>query len=125
MSKKRKIFGAWGENQAAIYLQGKGYEIIDRNVRTEYGEIDLIARQQITQHSMLVFVEVKTRSSDYYGYPEQSVDQHKQERMLASALAYLQAHPDVKEDWRIDVIAIRRLNPGSPPEIMHFENALT
>lgn len=125
MSKKRKIFGAWGENQAAVYLQANGYVIIERNVRTEYGEIDLIAKQQITHQSMLVFVEVKTRSSDDFGYPEQSVDQHKQERMLASALAYLQAHPDIDEDWRIDVIAVRRLNPDSPPEILHFENALT
>ena len=134
MKTSRQALGAWGEDQAATFLKEKGYSIIERNVRTAYGEIDLVAVHQYSiqglkgenvQYEMLVFVEVKTRSSRSFGYPEQSVNARKMLHMLASAQAYVQEHPELSRDWRIDVIAVTRLEKDAPPEITHFENAIT
>lgn len=119
MTSQKKALGLWGEQRAAEFLQDQGYEILDRNVRSEYGEIDLLARHG----NALVFVEVKTRSSNAFGYPEEAVTELKQQHMQDCALAYLQAHPEVEGDWRVDVIAVSRV-PGAKPEIVHFENAL-
>ena len=96
-------------------------EILARNLRTPYGEIDLVAQTE----GSLVFVEVKTRSTDDYGHPETSITPQKREHLIASAQAYMQESPDPVSNWRIDVIAIRKLKSTSPPEIIHFENAIT
>jgi putative endonuclease len=56
MSQHNQKIGRWGEEIAAVYLEKKGYDLINRNVRTPYGEIDLIARQR----GRVIFVEVKT-----------------------------------------------------------------
>jgi putative endonuclease len=115
----RQSLGRWGEATAAEYLAGKGYLIIERNARTPYGELDLVARQD----QVIVFVEVKTRASAGFGYPEASVTIKKQAHLLAAAQHYLQSRPALTGDWRVDVVAIRR-RVGRPPEIVHFENAL-
>ena len=135
MKTDKQALGKWGEQRAAEFLKRRGYEIIERNARTKYGEIDLVVSHSESDFSasdfaseehkpVIVFVEVKTRSSMSFGYPEQAIDARKQEHMLSAALAYLQEHPQLGDDWRIDVIAIQRL-PASPPEIVHFENVLT
>jgi putative endonuclease len=125
MTTRRQSLARWGESLAADFLTSKGYDIIARNARTPYGEIDLIAKQTIGKSSAVVtvFVEVKTRSSSAYGFPEESVTPQKQAHLLAAAQHYLQTHPDLDGDWRVDVIAIRR-QPPHPPEIVHFENVL-
>jgi putative endonuclease len=74
---------------------------------------------------MTVFVEVKTRSSTAYGLPEDSITPRKQAHLLAAAQAYLQAHPELEGDWRIDVIAVQRQPAHPKPVITHFENAIT
>ncbi|NJN43783.1 MAG: YraN family protein [Anaerolineae bacterium] len=84
-----------------------------------HGEIDLVTQQG----AVTVFVEVKTRTSSAYGHPESAITPTKQAHLLASAQAYIQTHPDHVNDWRIDVIAIRR-RKGMEPEIVHFENAV-
>jgi len=121
MNKRRQSIGKWGENIAACYLEGKGYQIYRRNVRTPFGEIDLV----VLDEGVLVFVEVKTRTTNSYGYPENSITATKQKHMLAAAQHFLMANPEFGEDWRIDVIAIRGDQSGPPPEIIHYENALT
>jgi len=120
VSRERQSLGRWGENLAALHLSQAGYTILERNVRTPYGELDLIA----SQGEELVFVEVKTRASISLGPPEVSVSKTKQAHLTSSALAYLQAHPELNQDWRIDVIAVLRL-PHQPPQIEHFENIIT
>jgi putative endonuclease len=115
-----KKLGGWGEQRAAEYLETKGYRILDRNVRTPYGEIDLVAETNL----QLVFVEVKTRSSTRFGQPEEAIDEDKLTHMIESAESYLIEHPNLEGDWRIDVIAIL-LRPGREPEITHFENAVS
>ena len=74
---------------------------------------------------LIVFVEVKTRSSSTYGLPEESITAQKRVHMLDSARAYMQAHPELDVDLRIDVIAIQRLSSSKEPQITHFENAIT
>ena len=115
---RRMTLGRWGEQAAVEYLIHHGYTILGRNLRTAYGEIDILARQT----DSLVFVEVKTRSSGSLGLPEISITPNKFSHMVSAAQAYLLDHPDIDLVWRIDVIAIRRIIPGQPPEIVHFEN---
>jgi len=74
---------------------------------------------------VLVFVEVKTRTGDLFGPPEVAVNRRKQEHMLASAQAYLQDHPELDLDWRVDVITVQVREGQEKPEFTHFENALS
>ena len=117
--------GRWGEELAAGYLRQRGYSLLDRNARTPYGEIDLVAIPPAAAGSCTVFVEVKTRRSGAFGLPEESVTAGKRAHLLAAARAYLQAHPELGDAWRIDVVAIRQVDRAAPPEIVHFENAIT
>ena len=120
MSNRKQRFGSWGEQVAASFLAARGYEIIGRNIRTPYGEIDLIVKT----NEILVFVEVKTRSSDSFGMPEGAIGVRKRDHMLKSAQYYLQEKVDYSGDWRIDVIAVRGVPNQVNPEIVWFENAL-
>ena len=130
MNTRRQKLGRWGESRAAEYLAAKQYTIVARNVRTRYGEIDLVARQEVEAGgssqcvATTVFVEVKTRSSVTFGYPEESITVQKRAHMVAAAQAYLQEHAELEGDWRIDVIAIQRHPSRGQPSIVHFENAV-
>jgi putative endonuclease len=117
MTNSRQALGRWGEETAAAYLHSKGFEVLARNARTPYGEIDLVARRD----GVTLFVEVKTRSSDKLGNPEESVNARKQEHMLAAAEHYAAEH--AIDNWQIDVIAITG-RPGWKHSLRHFENAL-
>jgi putative endonuclease len=117
---RKQVTGQWGEETAARYLESKGYAILARNIRTVHGEIDIVASKE----AALIFVEVKTRSSHAFAYPEDSVTLRKQAALLSAAEEYLQAHPESAESWQFDVIAIER-RPGGKPEIVHFENVIS
>jgi putative endonuclease len=121
MTSPRQTLGRWGENLAASYLIQKGFLVLERNFRTPYGEIDLIVQRE----NLLVFVEVKTRASDTFGLPEEAITPKKREHLVATARAYLQEFPAPGLDWRIDVVAIRKIKTDTNPEIIHFENAIT
>jgi putative endonuclease len=121
MTSSRQALGRWGENLAADFLSQKGYHLLERNYRTPYGEIDLI----IKKRSLLAFVEVKTRASDTFGLPEETITSKKRQHLIAAAQAYLQAFPSPTVDWRINVIAIRKIKTETNPEIIHFVNAVT
>ncbi len=117
MSSRNQKIGAWGESVAARYLEERGYNVIARNVRTPYGEIDILAEKD----GFTVFVEVKTRTSSSLGPPEISVTPRKQEHMLAAAGQYAQENEI--DHWQIDVIAVEG-KPNTIPKITHFENAI-
>ncbi|HCZ36700.1 MAG TPA: YraN family protein [Cytophagales bacterium] len=108
--------GKDGEDLAAAFLQQAGYEILERNYRYKRSEIDLIVRKA----GWLVFVEVKMRSSDAFGYPEEFVDYQKAKNIVFGAEQYTY---EKKYDGnvRYDVIAIS-MKYGKP-EIKHFEDA--
>ncbi len=110
--------GKWGERLAAAYLENKGIQIIAKNVRTPYGEIDLVGQSG----NEVIFFEVKTRTSDSFGLPEDAVTQNKLTHITQSAQAFLQENPHLGEDWRIDVIAIQKKRGQSSPLIEWFEN---
>lgn len=116
MSRNQSV-GRWGEQAAADYLCQHGYEILARNVRTPYGEIDLVA----CKDGITVFVEVKARTGISFGPPEVAVTPRKQAHMLACAEFYAQQNEI--DHWQIDVIAVERLKSGT--QITHFENAIS
>ncbi len=120
MKTAKQRVGMWGEKLAANYLTARGYTILGQNIRTPFGEIDLLARDANTT----VFIEVKTRTSDAFGMPEVAITHDKQMHMVEAAEAYLQDHPELSCDWRVDVVAIRGIPGRSEPEIILFENAL-
>ncbi len=115
--KHNQRIGKWGEDAVAAYLAGRGYEIVARNARTPYGEIDIVAKKD----DILIFVEVKTRTSNKMGLPEESVNQRKRAHMLACAEHYAAEH-DI-DHWQVDVIAVEG-KVGLEPKITHFENAI-
>ena len=115
--KHNQRIGKWGEDTVTLYLAERGYEIITRNARTPYGEIDIVAKQD----DITVFVEVKSRTSLKMGLPEESVNSRKQARMLACAEHY--AAENAIDHWQIDVIAVEG-KVGMEPKITHFENAI-
>jgi putative endonuclease len=117
MSGRNQKVGAWGEGVAAQYLEKRNYTIVARNVRTPYGEIDIVA----VKDGRTIFVEVKTRTSSSLGPPEISVTPRKQEHMLAAAEHYAQEYEI--DHWQIDVIAVEG-KPGWQPVFTHFENAI-
>lgn len=118
MPSKRQKFGSWGETIAAAKIKTHGYALLGRNVRTPYGEIDLVAQLGNT----IVFFEVKTRSSDEYGLPEEAVNPRKLKHLVNAAQHYIQEHTLFEGDWRIDVIAIRGRVGQVDPEVVWFEN---
>ena len=108
--------GNEGEQVAADFLVQKGFEIVERNYRYKHSEIDLI----IKKGNWLIFVEVKTRSSYAFGYPEEFVDYKKVKNILEGADHYI-----YKSDWqgnvRYDIVSVGITR--TPPEIVHLEDA--
>lgn len=117
MSDHNQKVGKWGESVAANYLVEHGYVVIARNVRTPYGEIDIVVQKE----GFTIFVEVKTRTSGSLGPPEIAVTPRKQEHMLGAGEHYAAEHE--VDHWQIDVIAVEG-KPGQRPKITHFENAI-
>lgn len=110
--------GKWGENVAAQYLRERGYRIVGQNVKLAVGEIDLVARYG----AELVIVEVKTRSSHRYGYPEGAVTPSKQHKLRMLAELYWRTHRQYRR-IRIDVIAIS-IDSGGGCHVHHIEHAV-
>ena len=102
MSRERKDKGDRGEDRAAAFLRKEGYRILERNYRCPLGEMDIIAREGKT----IVFVEVKTRSSDRFGSPQAAIGPQKQRRMTVVALCYLNGQGWLGEPARFDVAAV-------------------
>lgn len=120
MKSRRRKIGLWGEELAAERLRSDGFIILEQNYRTPYGELDLVARKD----RLIIFVEVKTRTSQAFGQPEDSITRRKQEHILQSIDYFLQSHPELDCDWRVDVAAVRGKPGESETEIVWFENAL-
>jgi putative endonuclease len=98
---KKQQVGRWGEEVAARYLEEHGYRVLRRNLRTPYGEIDLVVQMGET----IVFVEVKARTGEGYGLPESSVTPAKRLHLLRAIQAYWQTEEE-EGDWRVDVVAV-------------------
>ena len=116
MSLFRKRLGQEGEDRAARFLTQQGYRILERNYRAPGGEIDLIALHK----GEVVFVEVKTRTSDAFGAPELAVTPQKQRRMIKAALGYIKRRKFHQVPCRFDVVAI---SAATEHEVELIQNA--
>lgn len=114
---KEKSSGAWGEDLALRYLTRRGYELVERNYRTRYGEIDLILRKE----AVLVFVEVKLRRGTGFGDPLEAVTPHKQSTLRSLAEQYLSDRNPDFDTLRFDVVGI--LAGKDKLRIHHVEDA--
>ena len=117
---KRRDTGIRGEKIARDFLKKRGFRILETNYRCSRGEIDIVA----SHRDYLVFIEVRTRSSDEYGSPEESITRTKKKRLKLAALHYLGSHNDFPELWRIDVVAIELDEGGKPLRITLIDNAV-
>ena len=115
-----KAFGDIGEDIAESFLREKGYRIITRNFRCRQGEIDIIAADK--DKKVIVFIEVKTRSSDLFGLPEEAVTPAKQRRITKAASYYQLKHKSPAYSYRADIVAILQAS-AKEPEITHIINA--
>lgn len=114
--KNNREKGIIGEEIAVKYLLSKDYKIIDRNYRTNIGEIDIIALKA----NVLAFIEVKTRTSINYGYPYEAVNWKKQDKIIKTSLIYIK-HKNIRDyQIRYDIIEVYLINEG---KINHIENA--
>jgi len=93
--------GESGEKAAREHIAALGYDILEKNWRSGKDEVDIIARHG----EQLVFVEVKTRSTDYFGAPEDWVGPKKQRNLIRAANSYVEER-DVDLDIRFDIIGI-------------------
>ncbi len=107
-----------GEELATKFLREKGYEVIERNFRKGYGEIDVICIKDKT----LVFVEVKTRTSNAYGTPFEAISYFKLKSLLKTAEFYKVLNPKLPDTMRIDAISVMLDNSNNLSSIEHIEN---
>jgi len=109
-------FGKKGEEMAQKHLRSKGYKIKAVNWRYGKDEIDIVAMH----NSFLIIVEVKTRSTNFFGEPEEAVSIKKRKFLVRAADAYINIH-NVAEEVRFDIISI--VVTGNRWEINHIEDA--
>ena len=109
--------GKNGEDYAIDYLRSNRFKILNRNYRCSLGEIDIIAKEKDT----IVFVEVKTRKSDDYTEPFESVGKKKQAKIRDLALYYLQEKDCSDCEIRFDVLSI--IIDGQDKKVEHIKNA--
>lgn len=101
---------------ALYYLKSQGYEILDTNYRTNIGEIDIIAAKS----DILTFVEVKTRTSTYFGYPYEAVNVGKQNKIIKTSFIYMKEKNLFDYQIRYDIIEVFLTKKY---KINHIENA--
>ncbi len=104
MSKDNISSGKISEVQASSFLESQGYRILFRNYKAQGSEIDIIAREKDT----ICFIEVKSRSSDRFGTPQEAVTLAKQQKIARAALKFIQENDLQDKSCRFDVVAIIR-----------------
>jgi putative endonuclease len=113
-------YGRLGERAAKRYLQKRALKFLTANFRSHRGELDLVFRDG----DCLVFVEVKTRSSEEWGRPASAIDHDKRRALTNAALDYLRLLGNPRVKTRFDVVEVL-LADGAVREIRHLPNSLT
>lgn len=113
---ERALLGRSGEDLAARMYSDAGYEVI-RNYRCSFGEMDLIALRP----GSVIFCEVKTRSTSYFGMPAEAVGYAKQSRLRRIAANWLAEHRPGRVEVRFDVVSVIVTDQGS--ELTHIPSA--
>lgn len=115
---RRKNLGNLGENLALRHLKSSGYKILDRNFRSKFGEIDIVAQEG----DCLVFVEVKTRWSRSFGPPEEGITPWKIRRIIKAGQYYKLLHPELSDSLRLDAVVIDLSPKGKLERIEIIKN---
>ena len=114
--------GAYGQRLARRYLEERGYRILHENYRCRWGELDIVA----LDGDCLVFVEVRSRTGNTAGTPEESITRVKARRLALLADVYRdeQSEAHLPENFRIDLIAVDLDIAGGLPVLRHLHNAV-
>ena len=114
-----KELGKWGEDIACRFLESHDFKILERNYFTPYGEIDIVSGYD----DVLVFVEVKTRTSTGFGAPEEAITKTKREHLINAALLFMEKHPEF-DLWEFDLITVEGSLNSINPRISRLRNAI-
>ncbi len=130
MTTEKQNIGKLGEDIAIKYLENHSYSILERNYRKPWGEIDIIASENMPKHQFLalksqelVFFEVKTQNERFEWRPEENITRHKKRQLSRIVSTYIKEHkiPE-NQDWRIDVLAIKLNFDTKNAQIDHIQN---
>ncbi len=110
-----KITGNTGEDLALAALAKKGFDILERNYSNKFGEIDIVCKKD----GLLIFVEVKTKTGDYFGSPEEMISRGKLQRVRNMATMYMNGK---LLPCRIDVVAVVLNSENKLERLTHYEN---
>ncbi|MCS7251916.1 MAG: YraN family protein [Thermoflexus sp.] len=116
----RRSLGAAAEAFVAAHLEAQGYSVRARNWRSPFGEIDLIVEGE----GWLRFIEVRAKRTDRFGAPEESLTPRKRQRLLQTALAYLEQWDGPEPCWRVDLASVSLDAQGRPVSVTFLENIL-
>lgn len=120
MGKERKRLGNLGEEIAIKFLIRRGWQILQRNYRSRWGEIDIVAKDK----DFIVFVEVKTTRVEHSLFPQESITQRKQMQISKMALSFLKRFSLLDSKARFDIVAVWIREKGFlGPKIELIENA--
>ncbi len=117
MSQTTHEIGRQGENLAADFILKLGWIILERNYRHDHCEVDIIAQDG----DEVVFVEVKLRRSNRYGWPEEAVTKQKISHLKKAMFHYRETHAG-RYYLRLDVISIEQNNQLAKPRFTHLKN---
>ncbi len=111
--------GKWGEDEAAHFLENKGYSILERDWKMGKRDLDIVAMSE--NHATLVFIEVKTRKNDEFQEPEEAVDTLKMRNLAIAANAYVKLM-NIDTEIRFDIVSVIG-GKGNIFRIEHIEDA--
>jgi putative endonuclease len=115
----RRARGREAEGIAAAWLEARGYCILDRNHALRRGEVDLVCEAA----GVLCFVEVRSRTGEAHGAPEETIDRRKARRVVLAATDWVGRNGGGAErDIRFDVVAVT-FGADGPPRVAHFPGA--
>ena len=125
MTTEKQNTGKLGEDVAVKYLGKHGYEILERNYRKPWGEIDIVAQETVGRTRELVFIEVKAQNINFEWRPEENITFHKKRQLSKIVATYLKGHkiPE-SQDWRIDVLALKLDFETKNAQVEHIKNIM-
>lgn len=124
MKQQNYEVGKIGEEIAADHLRKKGYKILEKNWKTKFGELDLIA----SKNTILVFVEVKLKIGEDFGTPEEMITPRKLQQVQNTAISFLQQNPKIEKTYsgyRIDAVCIVLDSNREVERIDHYESLIS
>ena len=119
MKKYNKAIGNYGETLSRDFLINNGYNILDMNYRNRYGEIDIICRK----NNLIIFCEVKSRYTNSFGNPIESVTYYKQKQIIKLSQIYLLYKRSYNYNVRYDIIEVIFNNKNASFKVNHIKDA--